>query len=65
MSLPIQQRLVVVLYYLNDLSIQEISEVLEIPAGTIKSRLYYARKQLKKHLGSREEALLRVLYENA
>jgi RNA polymerase sigma-70 factor (ECF subfamily) len=65
MALPIQQRLVVVLYYINDLSIQEISEVLEIPAGTIKSRLYYARKQLKKQLGSHEEALLRVLYENA
>jgi RNA polymerase sigma-70 factor (ECF subfamily) len=65
MALPIQQRLVVVLYYINDLSIQEISEVLEIPAGTIKSRLYYARKQLKKHLGSHEEALLRVLYDNA
>lgn len=65
MALPIQQRLVVVLYYVNELSIQEISEVLEIPAGTIKSRLYYARKQLKKHLSSQEEALLRVLYENA
>jgi RNA polymerase sigma-70 factor (ECF subfamily) len=64
MALPIQQRLVVVLYYINDLSIQEISEVLEIPAGTIKSRLYYARKQLKKHLGSQEEVLLRVYYEN-
>lgn len=65
MALPIQQRLVVVLYYINDLSIQEISEVLEIPVGTIKSRLYYARKQLKKQLGSHEEALLRVLYENS
>lgn len=65
MALPIQQRLVVVLYYLNDLSIQEISEVLDVPEGTIKSRLYYARKQLKKQLGSHEEALLRVLYENA
>lgn len=65
MALPIQQRLVVVLYYVNELSIQEISEVLEIPAGTIKSRLYYARKQLKTHLSSQEEALLRVLYENA
>lgn len=63
MSLPIQQRLVVVLYYINDLPIQEISEVLEIPAGTIKSRLYYARKQLKNKLGVHEEALLKVFYE--
>jgi RNA polymerase sigma-70 factor (ECF subfamily) len=52
-----------VLYYINDLSIQEISEVLEIPAGTIKSRLFYARKQLKKQLGAHEEALLKVFYE--
>jgi RNA polymerase sigma-70 factor (ECF subfamily) len=65
MALPIQQRLVVVLYYINDLSIQEISEVLEVPAGTVKSRLYYARKLLKKQLGSHEDMLLRVLYENA
>lgn len=65
LALPIQQRLVVVLYYINDLSIQEVSEVLEVPVGTVKSRLYYARKLLKKHLASQEEALLKVLYENA
>jgi RNA polymerase sigma-70 factor (ECF subfamily) len=49
-SLPVAQRIVVVLYYLNDLSIQDISEILEIPAGTVKSRLHYGRKLLKKEL---------------
>ena len=63
LSLPLQQRLVVVLYYINDLSIQEIAEILEIPPGTVKSRLYYARKVLKKQLGTHEEAILRVLYQ--
>jgi RNA polymerase sigma-70 factor (ECF subfamily) len=51
LSLP--QRVVVVLYYLNDLSLQEISEILEIPVGTVKSRLHYGRQSLKKKLGIR------------
>lgn len=49
-NLPITQRVVVVLYYLNDLSIQEISEVLDVPEGTVKSRLHYGRRALKKSL---------------
>ncbi|MDF1499028.1 MAG: RNA polymerase sigma factor [Anaerolineales bacterium] len=65
MTLPVQQRLVVTLYYINDLSVQEISEILEVPAGTVKSRLYYARKQLKKLLDVNEEALLKVYYETS
>jgi RNA polymerase sigma-70 factor (ECF subfamily) len=51
LDLPFPQRVVVVLYYLNDLSLQEISEILEVPVGTIKSRLYYGRIALKKSLG--------------
>ncbi len=49
-SLPLSQRMVVVLYYLDDLSLQEISEILEIPVGTVKSRLHYGRLTLKKDL---------------
>ena len=49
-SLPISQRMVVVLYYLDDLSLHEISEILEIPVGTVKSRLHYGRLTLKKDL---------------
>jgi RNA polymerase sigma-70 factor, ECF subfamily len=49
-SLPISQRVVVVLYYLDDLSLQEISDILEIPVGTVKSRLHYGRLTLKKDL---------------
>ena len=52
-SLSLSQRVVVVLYYLNDLSLQEISEILEIPVGTVKSRLHYGRQSLKKKLGVR------------
>ena len=49
-SLPLSQRMVVVLYYLDDLSLQEIAEILEIPVGTVKSRLHYGRLTLKKDL---------------
>jgi RNA polymerase sigma-70 factor (ECF subfamily) len=50
MSLPIGQRIVVVMYYLNDLSLQEISEALDVPVGTIKSRLHYGRLALQHSL---------------
>ena len=53
--LPLPQRIVVVLYYLNDLSLQEISEILDIPVGTVKSRLHYGRNMLKKNLGLHKE----------
>lgn len=49
-SLSLQQRVVVVLYYINDLSLQEVSEILDVPVGTIKSRLFYGRQALKKYL---------------
>jgi len=50
-KLPFPQRVVIVLYYLNDLPLQEIADILEIPVGTVKSRLYYGRIALKKNLG--------------
>ncbi len=57
-SLPLPQRMVVVLYYLNDLSLLEISEILEVPVGTVKSRLHYGRLALKKKLDLTEDGLL-------
>jgi len=63
LALPVQQRMVVVLYYINDLSLKEISEILEIPVGTVKSRLHYARRVLKKQLGAHREVLRTVFNE--
>jgi RNA polymerase sigma-70 factor, ECF subfamily len=40
-----------VLQEVNDLSIDEIAEVLDLPAGTVKSRLYTARQRLCQLLG--------------
>lgn len=50
-SLCLDQRVVVVLYYLNNLGLQEIAEILDLPVGTVKSRLYYARENLRSQLG--------------
>jgi RNA polymerase sigma-70 factor, ECF subfamily len=50
-DLPLSQRVVVVLYYLNDLSLLEVAEILDVPVGTVKSRLHYGRLTLKKSLG--------------
>ncbi len=63
-SLPLQQRVVVVLYYINDLSLQEISEILEVPVGTVKSRLHYGRETLKKELSlAKGDKLIDFQYE--
>jgi RNA polymerase sigma-70 factor (ECF subfamily) len=62
-SLILPQRMVVVLYYLNDLSVQEISEILDVPVGTVKSRLHYGRQALKKQLGLLNEVRPEVQYE--
>lgn len=43
-------RMILVLYYLEDLSVHEIAQVLEIPEGSVKSRLFYARDSLRKVL---------------
>lgn len=56
-SLPLPQRVVIVMYYLNDLSLQEIAEILEVPVGTVKSRLYYGRLRLKRKLGLEQDVL--------
>lgn len=64
-SLPMSQRVVVVLYYLNDLSLQEISDILDVPVGTVKSRLHYGRQSLKKNLGLQGSSLPGLNYERS
>ena len=53
-TLPLPQRELLTLYYLEELSIDEVSRVLEIPSGTVKSRLFHARKMLKELLFEKE-----------
>ncbi len=46
-----QQRAVVVLHYLSGLNLDEIAVIVDAPEGTVKSRLYYARENLRRRLG--------------
>ena len=50
LSLPEANREIVTLKYLDGLSYDEIAELLQIPRGTVMSRLFYARKELQAKL---------------
>lgn len=54
--LPRQSRAVLTLYYLEQLSVPEISVALNIPNGTVKSRLHAARTEFKALWQSLEQA---------
>lgn len=49
-QLPAEQRAVILLTYYHDLTQKEISEILGIPLGTVKSRLHASLKKLRKML---------------
>jgi RNA polymerase sigma-70 factor (ECF subfamily) len=57
-ALPPRHRVVVILHYLEELSLKEIAYVLEVPEGTVKSRLHYARENLKRAILEREHRLV-------
>ena len=44
------QRSVLLLYFVEDFSLQEIAEITESQLGTVKSRLHYAKQALRKLL---------------
>ena len=46
-QLPVKIREVIVLYYMEEFSVKEISGILQIPGGTVKSRLSKGRKLLE------------------
>lgn len=49
-KLPLKQKKVVLLCEIEGFTQQEVSEILKISEGTVRSRLFYARKRLKKYL---------------
>jgi len=49
-QLPLPQREALTLFFLQDLSLEEISAVLGVPLGTVKSRLHYGKLALRKIL---------------
>lgn len=62
-SLPVKHRTVITLYYYNNLSIKEISNIMGCSEGTVKSRLFYGKKELKKAFDLEEEDKEDVIYE--
>jgi RNA polymerase sigma-70 factor (ECF subfamily) len=50
-ELPHEQKEIIVLRYFQQLSYQEIAELLDKPMGTVMSSLYYAKKRLKGIVG--------------
>ncbi len=49
-ALPEKLRITVILFYFQDMDINEVAQTLNIPPGTVKSRLYKARQLLKEVL---------------
>ena len=54
--LPPKYRAVLVLRHLQDLSYEEIADVMRVPIGTVKTQLFRARMQLKERLEGLERA---------
>lgn len=54
-TLPEQQRIPLVLHYLEGFSLEEISKVQHISIGMVKYRMYQARKALRVEWNGREE----------
>ncbi len=49
-QLPLPHRSVLLLHFIEDFSLEEISRITEKQLGTVKSRLHYAKKALRKLL---------------
>lgn len=55
-KLPVIEREVLVLFYLQELSLRQISEVQQVPLGTVKSRLHRARRMLRDRMPQLERS---------
>jgi RNA polymerase sigma-70 factor (ECF subfamily) len=49
-QLPLPQRSVLLLHFIEDFSLEEIARITETQLGTVKSRMHYAKKSLRKLL---------------
>lgn len=50
LKLPEKYRSVIVLKYIEELSLNEISEILDLPLGTVKTRIHRGREALRQQL---------------
>ncbi|MBE1553079.1 RNA polymerase sigma factor SigW [Sporosarcina limicola] len=49
--LPDRYRTVIILRYIEELPLQEIGDILELPLGTVKTRVHRGREALRKQMG--------------
>jgi RNA polymerase sigma-70 factor (ECF subfamily) len=54
---------VIILFHLNGFSLEEVAYILDCPVGTVKSRLYYGRQNLRRKLGADKRLPAGVAYE--
>ena len=54
-TLPLAERDLLTLFYLRDLSLAELAETLDVPVGTVKSRLFRARNLLRAAIQERND----------
>ena len=52
--LPLEQRAILALHHLDGRPVAELAEILDIPVGTVKSRLHTARQALQRSLADQE-----------
>lgn len=67
-SLPAKHRTVLILFYYNDMNINQIASILGCTVGTIKSRLFYSKKKLKQildkeNINYEDENMEDIVYE--
>jgi len=62
-SLKFEHRVVLVLFYLGGFSLREIAYILDLPEGTVKSRLHYGRERLRRRLERDSRMLGGMAYE--
>jgi RNA polymerase sigma-70 factor (ECF subfamily) len=62
-KLKFKQRATLVLFYLHDFSLVEIAEIMDCPVGTVKSRLHYARENLRRELLADQRLVSGLIYE--
>jgi RNA polymerase sigma-70 factor (ECF subfamily) len=62
-TLSFNQRVVVILFYMNGFSLEEIAYIMDCPVGTVKSRLHYARRYLRRWLEREGQRLPEVVYD--
>lgn len=46
-TIPVEQRVAIVLQYYRGMTLQEIAETLQVPIGTVRSRIHYAKRTLR------------------